>query len=287
MSIECIILDFDGTFTEVDAEARPFLEVFRRGLGDLVGPETIARWDATKDRVLASPDAHGWEHDGRIVAPAHADPYVLATTIAQILVAQSGRVAESDRHAAVERLFLASYPHAATVFRPDARMVVEALVRGGLPIFVVTNSKTEHVQAKLAKLAPVGLEHLIVRGDARKFAVSAPESVLESPWKERWEGIPETRTVSGLGRPVYTRRGPYFDAIRRICEETGTEPEGLLVCGDIWELDLVVPALLGARVHLVTRSGTPDHEKRAVRGTAGGTSSPNLAGLLAELEITG
>jgi FMN phosphatase YigB (HAD superfamily) len=287
MSIECIILDFDGTFTEVDAEARPFLEVFRRGLGDLVGEDFAARWDTTKERVLASPDKHGWENEGRIVAPAHADPYVLATTIAQILVAESGRIEAGDRHAAVERLFLASYPHAATVFRPDARMVVEALVRGGLPIFVVTNSKTEHVQAKLAKLAPAGLEHLIVRGDARKFAVTAPETSLDTPWTERWAAIPETRMVSGLGRPVHLRRGAYFDAIRRISEETGAEPEAMLVCGDIWELDLVLPALLGARIHLVTRPGTPEHEKRAVRATPGGSASPNLAGLLAELDITG
>lgn len=287
MSTECIVLDFDGTFTEVDVEARPFVEVFRRGLTDLVGAEIAGRWDATRERVLAGPDLYGWENDGRIVAPAHADPYVLSTSIAQLLVAQAPKIAPAERAGAVERLFAASYPHAAIAFRPDARMVVESLVRSGLPVFVVTNSRTEHVMAKLEKLAPVGLEHVVVRGDARKFVVGPPEAQLASPWEERWKTIPETRTVPGLGRPVHLRRGAYFDAIRRISEETGAEPEAMLVCGDIWELDLALPALLGARIHLVTRPGTPDHEKRAVRATPGGTSSPTLAGLLAELEITG
>lgn len=287
MSTECIVLDFDGTFTEVDAEARPFVEVFRRAIAEIVGPQIAARWDATRERVLADPDGHGWENEGRIVAPAHADPYVLSTSIAQILVAECGTIAPAERAATVERVFGSSYPHAAVAFRPDARMVVEALVKSGLPVFVVTNSRTEHVKAKLEKLAPAGLEHVVVRGDARKFVVTAPELPLVSPWTERWSAIPESRVVAGLGRPVYLQRGAYFDAIRRISEETGVEPEAMLVCGDIWELDLALPALLGARIHLVTRPGTPDHEKRAVRATRGGSTSANLAGLLAELEITG
>jgi hypothetical protein len=38
MTIECIVLDFDGTFTRVDDEAVPFVAGFRAGLRERVGP---------------------------------------------------------------------------------------------------------------------------------------------------------------------------------------------------------------------------------------------------------
>jgi len=273
MSTECIVLDFDGTFTEVDAEARPFVEVFRRAIAEIVGPDIAARWDATRERVLADPDGHGWENEGRIVAPAHADPYVLSTSIAQLLVAECSAIPPAERAATVERVFGSSYPHAAIAFRPDARMVVEALVKSGLPIFVVTNSRTEHVQAKLEKLAPAGLEHVVVRGDARKFVVGP--SLAPDP---RFDALPASTTAKGLARPILLRRGRYFDVLKRLWERTGTTPETTLVCGDTWELDLAMPAALGAHVHLVLRENTYAYERAAVDalGPRGGASESLL-----------
>jgi hypothetical protein len=95
----------------------------------------------------------------------------------------------------------------------------------------------------------------------------------------RFDALPEELYVEGLSRPILLRRGRYFDALRRIWDETGARPSGTLVCGDIYELDLAVPALLGAQIHMVGRPSTPDYERAAV-ASAGGTFSIALSGLL-------
>ena len=152
MTIECIVLDFDGTFTLVDREAVPFVEGFVQDLRGIVGEAVISRWDATVERVKSEPDRYGWEYEERIVAPSHADPYILATTVGQILLAESGMEDRAERAKALEGLYQRNYPKSSNVFRPDAKRVVEAVVHSGIPVFVVTNSQTHHVEAKLDQL---------------------------------------------------------------------------------------------------------------------------------------
>jgi FMN phosphatase YigB (HAD superfamily) len=287
MSTECILLDFDGTFTRVDDEAAPFLRGFREGLALHVGAERAARFDDVVKAVLADPDHHGWENEGRIVAPAHADPYIMATTVGQLLLSEAGISSRTERTEILQGLYATNYPKSDIVFRHDARRVVEAVLRTGKPVYVVTNSKTEHVAAKIRQLDPAGGEHLVIRGDARKFVITEPAEITDEDWARRWTRVPETLNVSGLGRPVHLRRGHYFEALRKILDEQGLEPEQAIVCGDIWELDLALPAALGFRVHLVARPGTPEHEKRAVRSTAFGSVSIELGGLLEQLDIIG
>jgi FMN phosphatase YigB (HAD superfamily) len=280
-SIELIVLDFDGTFTLVDEEATPFVEAFRRGLAEHVGPAAAARWDDAARRVESAPDRHGWEYDGVIVAPAHGDPYIRCTAIGQILLEEAG-VARARRAEILHGLYRRCYPLSRTVFRPDAKTVVEAVLATGLPVYVVTNSATEHVRAKIEKLDPAGKESIVVRGDARKFVLHEPDEP-----HPLFASLPEQVEIPGLTRPVYLRRGYYFEALRKIWDETGIGPETTIVCGDIFELDLAMPSRLGTRVHLVARPETPDYERRAVRSIPGGSLSQDLAGLLAHLDLPG
>lgn len=282
MTVECIVLDFDGTFTLVDREATPFIEGFLSDLRALVGPAVADRWDDTVRRVKSDPDRYGWENDGKIVAPSHADPYILATTVAQLLLAEAGITSRAERTEKLQTLYQRNYPRALTIFRPDAKAVIETLLATSLPIFVVTNSRTEHVEAKLDQLAPQGRSRIVVRGDARKFVLTEPDVVDDA-----WQRIPETRELPGLSRPIHLHRGAYYEQLRRIWRDTGTDAAGTLVCGDIFELDLALPAQLGARVHLVARPQTPEHERRAARTTAGGGVSQELVGLLERLELPG
>lgn len=282
MSIECIVLDFDGTFTLVDREAVPFVRGFVSDLTPIVGERVIARWDETVARVKAEPDRYGWEYDERIIAPSHADPYILATTVGQILLAEAGVEARSERAETLEALYQRNYPKSLNVFRPDAREVVEAIIGSGLPVFVVTNSQTRHVEAKLDQLAPIGRQQLVVRGAARKFVLTAPEQPDEA-----WSKVPEELHVAGLSRPIFLGRGAYYDALRRIWTETGASPATTLVCGDIFELDLALPAELGARIHLVARPDTPEYERRAARSSPFGSVSQELSGLLEQLDLPG
>ncbi|MBX7196333.1 MAG: HAD family hydrolase [Sandaracinaceae bacterium] len=284
-STECIVLDFDGTFTRVDDEAVPFVTGFREGLRARVGEAADLRWPALASRVEADPDRYGWEYEGTIVAPSHADPYIFTTTVAQLLLTELG-LGLGARTDMLQALYRENYPKSRNVFRNDARRVVETVIATGVPVFVVTNSQTDHVAAKLRDLAPEGLDKLSVRGDARKFVIAEPSRASHT-WRELWSEIPETSRIHGLARPIHLHRGHYFDALTRIWDETHTRPENTLVCGDIFELDLALPAQLGARVHLVARPQTPEHERRAARTTPGGGVSQELVGLLDRLELPG
>jgi FMN phosphatase YigB (HAD superfamily) len=279
-SVELIILDFDGTLTLVDEEAVPFVDAFRQGLSEYVG-DLAARWEDAARRIDAAPDRFGWEYDGVIVAPAHADPYIRCTVMGQLLLEEAG-VRKSDRPEILQTLYRRCYPLSRPVFRPDAKMVLDALLASGLPIFVVTNSATEHVRAKLDRLVPGCGNAIDVRGDARKYVLHEPE-----PMDPLFAQLPVHMEVPGLSRPIYLRRGYYFEVLRRIWDETGVGPETTVVCGDIFELDLAMPARLGTRVHLVARPETPEYERRAVRSIPGGSSSQDLAGFLLHLELPG
>jgi FMN phosphatase YigB (HAD superfamily) len=276
MRPDLVILDFDGTFTDVEAEAVPFLEAYRTDFEAIV-KDAAGRWDTVRAEIEANPNAYGWEHGGRIVAPSHADPYIMATTTAQRLLDHAGLLPDPKERAGVlDQLFRLSYARAANVFRPDAADVVAALLATGLPVYVVTNSHTDAVMRKIQALGVAGSERLEVFGNARKFMLVDPD-----PIDARYHALPETLAVEGLSRPIYLRRGHYYALLARIAAETGIDPSRTLVVGDIFELDLALPASLGCAVHLVTRAKTPEYERRAVAEF--GRSSAELSGMLAWL----
>ncbi len=267
---DLIILDFDGTFTDVEEEAIPFLDHYRRGLAELAGASIDDAWARALAIVRQDPDAHGFRFEGRIVAPSHADPYILSSCVSQIVLEEFGLRSDID---GLEPLFHESYRHADTVFRPDALEVAEEALAQGVPVHVLSNSRTDNVVAKLEELSSELLARLQVQGDARKFHLVEPDSP-----DARFDAVPEVLELDGLPREVYLRRGRYFDALRTIWDATDTTPERTLVCGDIFELDLALPAALGATVHLVGREGTPAWERRAAARS--GSFSTELSGLL-------
>ncbi|MCX7808597.1 MAG: HAD family hydrolase [Deltaproteobacteria bacterium] len=284
-TVGCLILDFDGTLTLVDEEAGPFIKAFREGLSLRLGEDLSERWEAVAARIEAQPDRYGWEHEGYIVAPAHADPYVLARSIGQILLEEAG-FPPSKRHALLDELYLASYPHAKTVFRPEAQAFLEACVASGLPVYVVSNTGGERIKAKLENIVPHLLHAIGIKGNARKFVIAPPDH-LHPDWRPLWEALPATCSIPGLTRAIHLHRGHYFALLTQIWDETRLSPEETLVCGDIFELDLAMPAQLGAQVHLVFRPQTAEHEKRAARSARGGGASPTLKGLFERLDLPG
>ncbi len=268
---ELLILDFDGTFTDVDAEAVPFLRTYREGLAELLDASIDEVWPRAVEEVQRHPDAHGFEFDGKIVAPSHADPYILATSVAHLVLAERDALGLAGE---LEGLFRRAYATSDTVFRPDAGEVLDALLGLGIPVRVVSNSHTDSVIAKLGKLRPDAVERAPVTGNARKFHLVEP-----SPPDARFDAVPDHVQVDGLDRPLYLRRGRYYERLRELWTELGVEPAQTLVAGDIFELDLALPATLGARVHLVGRDRTPRWERDACAGM-GGTFSTRLSGVL-------
>lgn len=279
MTVDCIILDFDGTFTDVEAEAGPFLRAYRDELAETFGTALADRWDEVAREIRSQPDGYGWEYEGQIVAPSHADPYILAVSTAQRLLGDHGLLLDmAERSAFLDALFRSNYPKAQSVFRPDAREVVEALLDTGRPVHVVTNSMTEAVTAKLEELAPRNRSRLLIHGNAKKYVIAWPE-----PPDARFDRVPEAQQLEGLDRPVLLRRGHYYSVLRDILEREAASAETTLVCGDIYELDLALPAALGMQVHLVCRPGTPSYERRAVERLPHGAVSEDLQSVLSRL----
>ncbi|MEM9190149.1 MAG: HAD family hydrolase [Myxococcota bacterium] len=276
MAIRCIVLDFDGTFTDVEKEAVPFLGAYRKDFETHVGAEVAGRWDEVYDHIEANPNGFGWEYEGRIVAPSHADPYIMATSTAQRLLDDAGLLTnDADRRSVLDAIYRENYGKAESIFRPEAKAVVEGLLATGLPLFVVTNSHTAAVNRKIDLLAPEGRDRITVYGDAKKYVVIEPETVDDA-----FRALEETRRVPGLDRPIYLRRGHYYELLRRLREETGVPAEETLVAGDIFELDLALPSALGYQAHLVARPKTPSYERGAVAALPGGAVSEDLHAVL-------
>lgn len=279
MSIACVVLDLDGTLTDVSREAPAFTASFPRLLADLLGKDLGRAWAEEERRVREASPELAWIVEGRAVAPADADPYVLASSTAQLLFDRF-LVLTGDpalRSEITSTVLHRAYQETRPAFRPEAKPVLEALLARGLSVHVVTNAAAGIARAKLAALAPAGFERLQIRGDARKFLIGPP-----SRPDARFARAPRERRLPGLARPVLVERGRYFDALAAIWAETGADPETTLVCGDIFELDLALPAELGAHVHLVRREKTYAYELDAVTalGARGGASE----GLTAVLE---
>ncbi|HLL04352.1 MAG TPA: HAD family hydrolase [Myxococcaceae bacterium] len=272
MAIGCVVLDFDGTFTDVAAEGAPFVRHFKSHLARILGQDEGALeevWRQEEAAVLAGAHAFGWDVGGRVVAPATADPYLLSNCVARQLMSRAGVLTEpSERHETLQTLYREAYKLTGMAFKPEAKEVLEALLATGLPIWVVTNAHTDLVDAKLTKLAPRGRERLKVKGDARKYLIEDPQ-----PTDARFAALPESMGFEGLlPRPVYLRRGKYYEALRDIWHQTGTGPEATLVAGDIYELDLALPAALGAHVQFVARTNALPYELEAMKqlGPRGG-----------------
>lgn len=269
MSTKCIILDFDGTFTDVEREAAPFVDAFRAAVFDLLGRELPAEWAEHAARITENPGRYGWVHEGRIVAPASADPYIHTTTTAHLMFDAAGVLKDGKTRAAIlQALYHHAYENTLTAFRPRAKEVLEALSESGIPTFVVTNARTDAAQKKLRTLGPAGLDRIEVHGDARKFVVGEPETT-----DERFSHVPEQVSLPGLERPVYPRRGRYYDALAAIMRRVGAAPEEVLVCGDIYELDLSLPLELGMQVHMVTGPKAPAEHEIAWLERFGGRAS--------------
>lgn len=282
VGFDLVVLDFDGTFTDVEREAGPFFAAYK---ADAKSQLSIERFDEAWDEALATlardPAHYGWTYKGAIVAPGNADPYLRATVVINMLLDERGLYPDiAERQELLQGLYHRNYPKADTVFRDDAKQVVEALIASGIPTVVVTNSDTEAVNDKIAKLDPIGRDKLRVCGNAKKFIVRE----LDQP-DPAFDAIPETMSVEGLRRPILLRRGDYFEQMRALWNELDTTPEKTLVVGDIYELDLALPSVLGSSVHLVLKDMTEDFERRAIEASANAELSEGLDAVLTRVGL--
>ncbi len=259
-----LVLDFDGTMTDAEAEGRPFRDGYLEDLALLVGakvgdPDIALIADEVEAEIASAPASYPFLWMGRAVAPATVDPYLRMVPIAHRILDRYGVIPDATDRGRLLGSVLYKYNYAKTlghpVFRAGAGEMLASL--GGTPTWIVTNSDTHAVAGKVAALdreAP-GVAWLTsrVRGFARKFDVD-----------DAWSDAPSELALPGLERAVLLRRRQYFEILRDVLAEAGSSFEELVVIGDIFELDLAMPLALGARVGLVTSPRTPDYERAFV-----------------------
>ncbi|MCP4805022.1 MAG: HAD family hydrolase [Proteobacteria bacterium] len=250
LETDVLVLDFDGTMTDAEAEGGPYRAGYLADLATLCGVDSVEELAVGFEaEVAANPDAYGWMFGGTIVAPAVVDPYLRVMPVARKILDHFGVFTSPDERDRLLDgiLYKYNYPKTLNVFRDGAYEVLSGLE--GQPVYVVTNSHTDAVREKLADL---GCDWLVPRvfGRAKKYVID-----------DGFEALPASMALPGLSRPVLLRRKLYFDVLQMLLEREGQGWDELLVVGDIFELDLCVPFAQGARVGLVTNPFTPGYEK--------------------------
>lgn len=276
-----LVLDFDGTMTDAEAEGRPFRDGYLDDLCMLVGrpggdPEVLAIANEVEEELLGAPAAHPFLWMGRAVAPATVDPYLRMVPIAHRILDHFGSIPSALDRGRLLGGLLYKYNYAKTighpVFRAGAGDVLRALA--GREAWIVTNSDTHHVAGKVAALdrETPGVAWLTsrVRGHARKFDVD-----------DEWLGAEAELALPALARPVLLRRRAYHDILKQILDDAGATFGELVVVGDIFELDLALPLSLGARVGLVASPRTPPYERAFVAAHPRGRVIEDLAEITA------
>ncbi|MFM7203344.1 MAG: HAD family hydrolase [Myxococcota bacterium] len=262
-----IILDFDGTMTNAEAEGVPFRTGYLEDLAVLCGISSeqvqalAARYEA---EVAQAPQEYGWMFEGRIVAPAVVDPYLRIMPVARKIFDHLGVFsAERDRSRLLDGiLYKYNYQKTVIAFREGAREFLTWLgAQAQLEGYVVTNSHTEPVSRKIQQLGqePDGSNTLAwmqarVYGRARKYMID-----------DAFTAVPEHMNVPGLSRPVLLRRRFYAETLEQLRTHHGVAWADVTVVGDIFELDLALPLSLGAQVILVGNTHTPAYERAFVQ----------------------
>lgn len=278
--VRLVVLDFDGTFTDSEAEGAPFAAAYPQILAQLAGlaPAELADWSVCLAQTAAESPEYGWVlGDLPAAAPADADPYIRCSMAAHKLLDRLGKLSDlAERGAILSAAYKQAYAHSAVVFRAGAREALDGLLARGIHVVVVTNSDTGHVAGKVDQLQLKHRERVQVYGNAMKFHTGDVEALAQ---------LPQTWQLPGLQRPLYCRRDRYHERLQSLWEQTDTSPAQTLVAGDIFELDLLLPALLGARVHLMERANTYAYERAAVAAFGSrAASSQSLLDLLGRLD---
>jgi hypothetical protein len=267
--IRHVIFDFDGTCTQVDKVQAKFLDDYRRAIGADDKP-----WEAAKAKIAkASPNA-GWNlMNAPSTAPAGADPYILAGEAAGLIF--------REKKLEAPNVFAKVYEQNTAPFRPEMHEVIEALLKKKVKVAFISNSDATKISNRIQDLfhkTPHKKDQIQVFGGAQKFLVK--ELLVDSPvnaaQRAQFDQLAPGVRIEGIARPIYLRRGAYFEAL---CATQFPLAETLVV-GDIWELDLAMPAALGAHVHLIQRTAPFPTYAYELAQVAKGATSANLKGLL-------
>ena len=285
MPITHVILDWDGTITDIDRESQSFQELYPQIFCERLGIDqkkyhTV--FDELREDVLSDPGT-GFEILGYDVVPAAADPYLLTQKTIQVTLQglQDGSldIPHSDLPDDESAFLIDLYKDAVgrvengAYFREGEQATKRFLddLIAHKDVAIVTNSSTAKVEAQLGELgySNEDISRFTIRGNAKKLFVTPS-----------YEDLPDEVIPPGFPRAVQLRRGHYHDVLSDL-EQQGYSPESTAVVGDCYELDLALPEVLGYTTVQFATPFTPEHE-RAYNECKGDTSLDRTYGELSE-----
>jgi phosphoglycolate phosphatase-like HAD superfamily hydrolase len=214
-----------------------------------------------------------------IAAPGDADPYVRCFTITQFLNRELALAPSAEALIPIAlRAYVTTYRAMTRSwwspenFRPGASDFLGRLQQAGVAVWLVSNADLTAMQERLSSLPGADLSTVGVLGNAGKHWLGpgpTPDPAFAA--------LPDEQRLAGLPRAVKLKRGLYLGALGEIWRRTGATPSETLVVGDIYDMDLALPAVLGAHVHLIENGSTRPPYRAALMELGGfGSLSPDL-----------
>jgi hypothetical protein len=280
-----IIIDFDGTLTVEEEQARPLAEKSLDTLAnEILGAsrqQLGAEYDETQARLLATPSQYWWEVNGLIASYCDEGAFILNTTTLQVMLRENPGYAQAvaeffpkaEYDPVVDCTNYLFHRHTAElppVFRAGARGLLVTL-RDHVqqkPV-VLTNSLGDKVRRFLGMLALEG--EIDVLGDTRQYDMD-PAWTQHFPHPDLGQiqiwPLPQGRHVD-LRRPIYYRA--LLDAAK--------DGSRLAVVADTFSLPGALPLLLGSPFFLLRTPYTPAWCIQVVEGHPLGQVLDSLAEL--------
>jgi hypothetical protein len=265
-----VIIDFDGTLTAEEEQAKPLaersLDTLANEIVDQPRFQLAADYEATRARLLDAPYLYWWEVNGLIASYCDEGAFILNTTTLQTMLRENAAYAQAIASAfpnaeydpvvdCINYLFHRHTAELAPTFRPAARETLVALLEhpARRPV-VLTNSLGEKVEHQLATLdLPARLP---VLGDTRQYD-------MDPNWSPRFEGPNGGQTsvwAVSEHRHVDLRRLVYYRAL----DEAASDGSQLAVVADTLSLPGALPLMMGIPFFLLRTPYTPDWCAQAV-----------------------
>lgn len=274
MGLELVILDFDGTLTDIEKEAVTFVEGYKGDVTRVLGISKLEleiEWAAAQSRIQQNLSRYGMVIDGRIVAPAYGDPILMAETIVGILLDnRSLHTDERDRIRLLQQLYQDNYARMLTFFREDTDEFLTTL-KSQFNIVIVTNSNSDKVSRKLQNLP--NHANIPIYGNAQKYWINP-----------NWTAVPESVKRPSFDRPLYLRRQQYWNVLQGIMKKRKLMPRQVLVLGDIYEMDLLLPEHIGVKIVYLAKQSSPRFEIQAIPLPPSGYVAYSLEDVLRHLQ---
>lgn len=290
-----VIIDFDGTLTAEESQARPLAEKSLDTLASEIitapRPHNVRRhlaaeYEATRARLLAAPHRYWWEVNGLVASYCDEGAFILNTTTLQVMLRENLAYAlaiaaafpQAEYDPVVDCTNYLFHRHTAELppaFRPAAGRVLSALVAhpDRTPI-VLTNSLGDKVRRLLATLELDG--EVAVLGDTRQYN-------MDPGWAHQFRhpdlGEIQLWPVSPR-RQVDLRRPVYYQALVR----AAADGSRLAVVADTLSLPGALPLMMGIPFLLLRTAYTPEWCARVVESHPLGQVLSDLGDLPSSLD---